>query len=107
VESKSDPTHPLAGLEFGREYEFLAAHGAELEPAKPGTGDGLDRWVASVEGYTVELRAEPGSRTPRELHIRRAGEPDDRFVYDAYEVLDADPDLFVPPQDVRFREHSP
>jgi len=107
IEPEPGETHPLGDLEFGREYEFLLAHGAEREPAVSGTADGLERWVAKVADYTVELRAEPGSRRPRELRIHHAGELDGVFLYDAYEVLEGDAELFVPPEDVRFRRHSP
>jgi hypothetical protein len=99
--AKGEP-NPLILLEFGREFDFLRALGAE--PAQTETADGAkaDRYEVAIEDFTVVLIASPGSQIARELQIFKDGELHRAFHYDTYELdLDPDPRLFRPPQSVR------
>jgi hypothetical protein len=97
-----DQPSPLPSLEFGREFDFLRAHGAV--PAQTETADGAkaDRYEVAIEDLTVVLIASPGSRIARELQIFKDGELYRAFHYDTYELdLEPEPGLFLPPQNLR------
>jgi hypothetical protein len=96
--AKGEPI-PLFNLEFGKEFDFLEANGAEPTQAVTADGAKADRYEAVFEDLTVVLIASPGSRIARELQVFKGGELYRAFHYDSYE-LDLDPvdGLFRPPQ---------
>jgi len=101
LKSKDQPS-PLPSLEFGREFDFLRAHGAV--PAQTETADGAkaDRYEVAIKDLTVVLIASPRSQIARELQIFKDGELHRAFHYDTYELdLELDPRVFLPPQNLR------
>jgi len=98
----------LEELEFGREFEFLDAHGAKRRREE---SDGKQADIHSVEvegGITVEVSTKPNSREPVAVVVRR-----DRTLLAAYRYQDyqegvrTDPKLFEPPKGFRVTEARP
>jgi len=97
----------LRSLEFGREFEFLGAHGAQPTRTVEADGSEAERYEVSFEPFKLVVLAIPGSEVPRALRIFDGAELVAAWDYDSYERdLDPDPALFRPPEGVRIFKRS-
>ncbi len=100
------PNEILERFEFGREFEFLDAHGVQRRREE------FDRKKADIhsvelDGITIEVSTKPDTRQPVAVVVRQ-----DRKILAAYRYLEyreglrTDPKLFEVPKGVRVVEAS-
>jgi hypothetical protein len=97
-----DITNPLRSLEFGREFEFLRAHGVTPIETQGAEGTKVDRYEVALDDFTLIVIASPGGEVPSELRILKGDDLHRAYRYDEYQRdLTADISLFLPPKGVR------
>ncbi len=92
--------NPLDGLEFGMEYDFMAAHQATSTTATV-KGKTYDQLTVTRGDHEITLLSRPGTRTPFRLTVARGPAVLAEYEYDEY-LTDLAPqmDLFEPPADI-------
>lgn len=101
------PNEALEALEFGREFAFLEAHGAQSRREESG-GKKAEIHSVELEGITVEVSAKPDTRQPAAVVVRQDRKILAAYRYQEYrEGLRTDPKLFEPPKGFRVVEAGP
>lgn len=95
----------LESLEFGREFEFLDAHGAKRRRLTSANGEEADVYETSVDGVTVHVSTLPDTRAVRTVIVTEDRRILAAYRYDEYRAgLPTDLSLFAPPEGVRVTE---
>jgi hypothetical protein len=94
-----------AGFEFGRELEFLRAHGAAQLAATVIDGRKCDPYKLKLGGQGVILYVLAGTRKPWRLAVFQNDKLALAVMYDRYETdLPPEPRLFAPPAGIALTE---
>jgi hypothetical protein len=94
-------------LEFGRELEFVEAHGARVTTEHSGKGTPADIHEADFKGVQVYVSTDAGTRKVRSVVVARGKTIVESVHYDEYETdLPPDLSLFATPTGVRITEQQ-
>ena len=95
------------GLEFGRELDFVDAHGAKVKPDRSPRGEAVDIHESTLNGVQVLVSTEAGTRKVLSVVLARDKTILVSVHYDEY-ATDLPPDLslFAPPAGVRISEQQ-
>jgi hypothetical protein len=94
-------------LEFGRELDFVEAHGAKVTTEHSAKGAPADIHEADFKGVQVYVSTDAGTRKVRSVVVARGKTIVESLHYDEYETdLPPDLSLFAPPAGVRISEQQ-
>lgn len=98
------PNKVLEEFEFGRELDFLEAHGGQSR-REESDGKKADIHSVELEGITIEVSTKPDTRQPRAVVVRQDRRLLAAYRYQEYhEGIRTDPKLFAPPKGFQITE---
>ena len=102
------PAEPLAGLEFGTEFDFFASKAGVRKSKIIKQDKAYDRYSLVIDKMTLTMLSDLDQQRPRRITVLYDGTTVADFVYLEYKVgLAADMALFRPPPGLELAEMTP